>query len=143
MTEGFLSQDEINALLNGEIGKEEVSALTDVEKDLLGEIGNISMGTASTALSQIINCKVNITTPVVTTTTFEDLKEEFDIPNLALNIKYISGIDGENLLVMKIKFAGGRWTWKTTPNVLYFREEVDGERICLVCKGPTTSTFYM
>lgn len=106
MTEGFLSQDEINALLNGEIGKEEVSALTDVEKDLLGEIGNISMGTASTALSQIINCKVNITTPVVTTTTFEDLKEEFDIPNLALNIKYISGIDGENLLVMKIKDSG-------------------------------------
>ena len=39
-------------------------------------------------------------------------------------------------------FAGGHWTWKPTPNVLYFREEVDGARICLVCKGPTTSSFY-
>ena len=113
MTEGFLSQDEINALLNGEIEKEEKkeekkeeNTLTDIEKDLLGEIGNISMGTASTALSQIINCKVNITTPVVTYTTFENLREEFDIPNLALNIKYISGIEGENLLVMKIKDSG-------------------------------------
>lgn len=109
MTEGFLSQDEINALLNGEIENEEKNennTLTDIEKDLLGEIGNISMGTASTALSQIINCKVNITTPVVTSTTFEDLREEFDIPNLALNIKYISGIVGENLLVMKIKDSG-------------------------------------
>lgn len=107
MTEGFLSQDEINALLNGEIENEEDNnTLTDLEKDLLGEIGNISMGTASTALSQIINCKVNITTPVVTSTTFEDLREEFDIPNLALNIKYISGIVGENLLVMKISDSG-------------------------------------
>ncbi|CDM68699.1 Flagellar motor switch protein FliN [Clostridium bornimense] len=109
MTEGFLSQDEINALLNGEIENEEKkenTTLTDIEKDLLGEIGNISMGTASTALSQIINCKVNITTPVVTSTTFEDLREEFDIPNLALNIKYISGIVGQNLLVMKIKDSG-------------------------------------
>ena len=31
---------------------------------------------------------------------------------------------------------------ETYSNVLYFREEVDGARICLVCKGPTTSPFY-
>jgi len=105
MNDGFLSQDEIDSLLNGgESSKGEGSSseiFSDLEKDLLGEIGNISMGSASTALSQIINQPVNITTPVVTVTTLEKLKNEFTIPNIALDIKYISGIKGENLLVMK------------------------------------------
>ena len=71
MSNGFLSQEEIDSLLNGSsapmdsiasiesiepsrvVGDE--IAITDLDKDLLGEIGNISMGSASTALSQIIN----------------------------------------------------------------------------------------
>lgn len=52
----------------------ELPDLTDLEKDLLGEVGNISMGSASTALSTIINQQVNITTPVVSVTTLERLK---------------------------------------------------------------------
>ena len=55
--------------------------------------------------------------------------------------KYKVGL-GCLLLPVHWCFAGGRWTWKPTPKVLYFREEVDGARICLVCKGPTTSSFY-
>ena len=64
MSNGFLSQDEIDSLLGGEskeqkaadeaVRKEE-KVLTDIEKDLLGEIGNISMGSASTALYQCSN----------------------------------------------------------------------------------------
>lgn len=118
MSNGFLSQEEINALLNGdgsqgeEAKKEatdtelpELPDLTDLEKDLLGEVGNISMGSASTALSTIINQQVNITTPVVSVTTLERLKNSFEIPNIALEVKYTSGIVGENLLVMKIDDA--------------------------------------
>lgn len=108
MSNGFLSQEEIDSLLNGgglspEPPQEEI--LSDLEKDLLGEIGNISMGSASTALSQIINQQVNITTPVVTVTTLNKLKQEIQIPNIALEVKYISGITGENLLVMKVTDA--------------------------------------
>ena len=49
MSNGFLSQDEINSLLNGELNNDnEVEnneeLLSDLEKDLLGEVGNISMG---------------------------------------------------------------------------------------------------
>lgn len=120
---GFLSQEEIDALLNGggdnsnpqDDKKDEVKSetkdetknteLPDVEKDLLGEIGNISMGSASTALSTIINQPVNITTPIVTVTTLDDLKSEFNSPNIALEVKYTSGIVGENLLVMEVKDA--------------------------------------
>lgn len=108
MSNGFLSQEEIDSLLNGggmspEPPQEEI--LSDIEKDLLGEIGNISMGSASTALSQIINQQVNITTPVVSVTTLKTLKDNFQVPNIALEVKYISGISGENLLVMKITDA--------------------------------------
>jgi flagellar motor switch protein FliN/FliY len=108
MSNGFLSQEEIDSLLNGgglspEPPQEEM--LSDIEKDLLGEIGNISMGSASTALSTIINQQVNITTPVVTITTLRNLKESFHVPNIALEVEYISGIFGENLLVMKITDA--------------------------------------
>lgn len=122
---GFLSQEEIDALLNGggdeeESGKNEEKVseevdekkddsldvgLSDVEKDLLGEIGNISMGSASTALSTIINQPVNITTPVVTVTTLNDLKGGFKVPNIALEVKYTSGIVGENMLVMEVRDA--------------------------------------
>ena len=108
MSNGFLSQEEIDSLLNGGglnpiPSQEEI--LSDIEKDLLGEIGNISMGSASTALSQIINQQVNITTPVVAVTTLNNLKDDFHVPNIALEVRYTSGITGENLLVMKISDA--------------------------------------
>lgn len=108
MTDGFLSQEEIDSLLNGGGGNKEEpeEVFSDLEKDLLGEIGNISMGSASTALSQIINQPVNITTPIVSLTSFGELKNDFIIPYIALDIKYIEGIVGENLLVMKIRDAG-------------------------------------
>jgi flagellar motor switch protein FliN/FliY len=111
MGNGFLSQEEIDALLNGgdtqssPSEEPEIPELSDVEKDLLGEIGNISMGSASTALSTILGQMVNITTPIVTVTRLKDLKDEFHVPNIALEVKYTSGIVGENLLVMKLPDA--------------------------------------
>ncbi|WP_234119585.1 flagellar motor switch phosphatase FliY [Clostridium hydrogenum] len=116
MSDGFLSQEEIDSLLNGDgsnsdsgqqpdtnEGNNEI--LNDIEKDLLGEIGNISMGSASTALSTIIGQQVNITTPVVSVTKLNTLRETFEVPNVALDVKYTSGIAGENLLVMKVTDA--------------------------------------
>ena len=115
MSNNFLSQDEINALLAGEpmdmneaASEIEVSdeiedgSITETDKDLLGEIGNISMGSASTALYQLINQKVNITTPVVSVTTLRKIKEGFETPNIVLDIKYIDGIVGRNILIIKI-----------------------------------------
>ncbi|HEY8889418.1 MAG TPA: flagellar motor switch phosphatase FliY [Clostridium sp.] len=127
MSNGFLSQEEIDALLNGGdmspsedlIPDNEISAgvvdsgsniseepmqvfeLTDSEKDLLGEVGNISMGSASTALSTIVGQPVNIATPVVTVSTLRKLRATFEVPNIALDVKFTSGISGGNLLVMK------------------------------------------
>ena len=112
MSNGFLSQEEINSLLNGDSGKKDEdksvnkdNVLTDIEKDMLGEIGNISMGSASTALYQILNQKVNITTPVVTVTTLNEIKETFDAPTIVLDVEYTSGIIGRNLLIINVKDA--------------------------------------
>ena len=109
MSNGFLSQEEIDSLLNGggnSVEPAQVEILSDIEKDLLGEIGNITMGSASTALSTIIGQPVNITTPEVSVTKLSVLKSSFEVPNIALEVKYTSGIVGENLLVMKITDAG-------------------------------------
>lgn len=111
MNNGFLSQEEINSLLNGDGGQDltleddDKDILGDIEKDILGEVGNISMGSASTALSTIISQPVNITTPDVKVTTLGKLKDSFEVPNIALDVKYTSGIAGANLLVMKVTDA--------------------------------------
>ena len=114
MSNGFLSQEEIDSLLGGGDGKDQsvskeketnIEMLSDIEKDLLGEIGNISMGSASTALYQIINQKVNITTPVVTHTTLNDIKEGFATPTIILEVEYTTGIIGRNILIIKTEDA--------------------------------------
>ncbi|MGL4654611.1 MAG: flagellar motor switch phosphatase FliY [Sarcina sp.] len=110
MADGFLSQEEIDALLNGDSsndnnGNTSEPLFTEQDNDLLGEIGNISMGSASTALSQVINQSVNITTPVVSITTIGELKRQFAVPNILLEVQYTSGIVGKNILIMKIPDA--------------------------------------
>lgn len=109
MADGFLSQEEIDALLNGNSSESEANGNEDIftpqDCDLLGEVGNISMGSASTALSQVVNRAVNITTPVVTVTTIAELKNQFEVPNILLDVEYTSGIVGKNILIMKIPDA--------------------------------------
>ncbi len=105
MSNGFLSQEEIDLLLKGTEEIVEPTKISETEKDLLGEIGNISMGSASTALYQLINKQVNITTPKVRITTLREIKEEFKYPNIILDVKYISGITGRNILIMQTKDA--------------------------------------
>jgi flagellar motor switch protein FliN/FliY len=108
MSNGFLSQEEIDALLNGgDIMSEPTHSfeLTESEKDLLGEVGNISMGSASTALSTIVGQPVNIATPVVSVTTLKKLRAQYATPNIALDVRFVSGISGGNLLVIKTSDA--------------------------------------
>lgn len=121
--DGMLSQDEINALLNGmstvDDDTPDLSAdtsdgvatsadsavegfsLSDYEKDAVGEISNISMGTAATTLSSLLNQKVNITTPRVEVATWDELSAKYDRPCVMLQISYKEGLDGNNVLVLK------------------------------------------
>ncbi|KYH32635.1 flagellar motor switch phosphatase FliY [Neomoorella mulderi] len=102
----FLSQEEIDALLNGRLEPPAGEAtLTDLEKDTLGEIGNISMGSAATALSQILNKRVLITTPAVTVMTPAELFASFQVPYILVEVNFTEGLQGSNLLIMKVSDA--------------------------------------
>lgn len=116
--DGMLSQDEINALLSGmdpadaaasdapasdgsgQAASEEF-VLTDVEKDAVGEVANISMGSSATTLYSLVNRKVNITTPVVSMVNWKSVTEDYEKPCVFIQIHYTAGLDGSNILVLR------------------------------------------
>lgn len=101
--DGVLSQEEINALLNdpGASGPGSVNELTDVEKDEIGEIANICMGTAATTLFSLVNRKVEISTPVVSYSSWNNISSEYERPCVFIRIAYTEGLDGNNILILK------------------------------------------
>ena len=106
--DGMLSQEEINALLAGanvdglaDANTDGEETLTDEQKDAIGEISNISMGTAATTLSTLLNQTVNITTPKVTYMNWQELADSYDKPCVFLQISYTAGLEGNNVLVLK------------------------------------------
>ena len=114
--DGMLSQDEINALLSGmdpsdtssQPAEEPAAAvasadvtLDDVERDAVGEVANISMGSSATTLYSLVNRKVNITTPVVSMVTWENVIEDYVKPCVFIQIHYTAGLDGTNILVLR------------------------------------------
>ncbi|NLI11606.1 flagellar motor switch phosphatase FliY [Pelotomaculum propionicicum] len=94
---------ETSAIESG--AKEPEAGLTDEQKDALGEVGNICMGSASTTLSMLLNQKVNITSPRVTITSLKELFDSFAIPHITIFVRFIEGLSGFNLLIMKIQDA--------------------------------------
>jgi flagellar motor switch protein FliN len=111
MSDDMLSQDEIDALLRGSAEPEEDTEerkaiksndyISSIEEDALGEIGNISFGSSATALSTLLNQKVEITTPKVSIINKNYLEEEFPHPYVAIQVQYTEGFSGVNLLVIK------------------------------------------
>ena len=115
--DGMLSQEEINALLNGidsddssseavssedeQVSVELEEVLTSMEIDIMGELSNISMGTAATTLSSLVNQKVDITTPKVGVSTWQDLVDQYDRPCVFIQISYKEGINGNNVFILK------------------------------------------
>lgn len=124
----MLSQEEINALLAGgnmsdassegqaqenqaiDVQNNTVSsinevqfedALSDIEKDAIGEIGNISMGSAATTMFTLLQNRVEITTPRVMQTTIAELAKKYPIPFISVFVRYSVGINGTNLLILK------------------------------------------
>lgn len=109
VSDEMLSQDEIDALLRGtdDTADEKAASplvenyLTSMEQDALGEIGNISFGSSATALSTLLNQKVDITTPTVSLIERNKIQEEFPHPYVAIQVNYTEGFSGVNLLVIK------------------------------------------
>jgi len=106
VNDGLLTQEEIDSLLRGESVQASPpppasAGLNDIERDTLGEIGNISMGTSATTLSTLLRRKVSITTPKVVLTTREQMQGSYPMPYLVVEVQYREGLQGSNILVMK------------------------------------------
>lgn len=110
MNDGILSQEEIDALLRGDSPASSsdtpAALINDFEKDTLGEIGNISMGTAATTLSTLLRKKVSITTPEVIVSDRHELAASYEMPYVVVEVQYRQGLTGSNILVIKEHDAG-------------------------------------
>lgn len=116
MSKDYLSQEEIDALLRqsssepeteqpSEAGTQLSDFLSEMEQSALGEIGNITFGSAATALSTLLGKKVDITTPQVTIVRKDELPDIFPKPHVAVSVQYVDGFQGINSLVIKTKDA--------------------------------------
>ncbi len=111
----MMSQEEIEALLSmggteaapasstdtGASSADVQALLTDTEKDTLGEVGNICMGTAATTMYTLLGHRVDITTPRVSVYSPEDLLREYAAPYIAVEVQYTEGVLGNNLLLLR------------------------------------------
>lgn len=75
--------------------------LSHMEKETIAEVGNISLGAAASALSAILNRRVYITTPRLEMRAVNQVKESYPVPCLLVEVKYLSGLQGSNILLIK------------------------------------------
>jgi flagellar motor switch protein FliN/FliY len=75
--------------------------LTEMDTDVIGEVMNISMGAGATAMSTILDKKVNITTPRIETLRIEEFEFSYLEPVIGVLIKYVEGIEGTNILLLR------------------------------------------
>ncbi|MDY2996865.1 MAG: flagellar motor switch phosphatase FliY [Faecalimonas sp.] len=72
-----------------------------LEMDAIGEILNISLGASATAVSTMLNARVDITTPVVNVVEKEEFRMDRVEPAVGVEITYISGLQGKNIMLLK------------------------------------------
>ena len=106
MSDNFISQEEIDALLKkSQNSNLNDFTLSDVDKDIIGEVGNISMSTAATTLSTLLNKRVLITTPRVSWIPFRQVIDECKVPKVVANVRFKKGPKGNNLLMVDVEDA--------------------------------------
>lgn len=77
------------------------NCLSALEIDAVGEILNISLGASATAVSTMLNTRVDITTPVVNVVRKDEFKMDRVEPAIGVEITYISGLEGSNVMLLK------------------------------------------
>ena len=78
-----------------------IDGFGEVEMDAIGEIMNITMGSAATAISNMLSAKVWITTPQVNIINTDELSFPELEPSIIVRIKYTQGVAGQNVLILK------------------------------------------
>ncbi|MCL2840804.1 MAG: flagellar motor switch phosphatase FliY [Defluviitaleaceae bacterium] len=96
------SDDDAGSSLDSENNAiDEANLLSAEDQDVLGEIGNINMGTAATTLFTLLNQKVLITTPKVKLIDWGTLSSGYDRPTVGIKVGYREGLRGSNILILR------------------------------------------
>ena len=77
--------------------------MNSLEIDTIGEILNISMGSAATAVSTMLDRQVVISTPTVVMRKFNTLDYATLEPAMLVKISYVEGISGSNVMIFRQK----------------------------------------
>lgn len=88
-----MSEDKMNTNIDYNI--------SNSEKDALGEIGNICMGSCATTLSTLLGKRVTITTPQVSLCKRESIFDGYEKPLIVAQVAYIKGVEGNNVFLVK------------------------------------------
>ncbi|MGO5114636.1 flagellar motor switch protein FliN [Candidatus Avoscillospira sp. LCP25S3_F1] len=79
----------------------EQNIFSAMELDAIGEVMNISLGSSATAVSNLLDHRVDITTPSASLVSVEDFSLGALEPAIAVEIKYVSGLEGSNIMLLK------------------------------------------
>lgn len=79
----------------------EQNIFSTMELDAIGEVMNISLGSSATAVSNLLDHRVDITTPSASLVSVEDFTLGDLEPAIAVEIKYVSGLEGSNIMLLK------------------------------------------
>lgn len=114
MSDGILSQAELDALLAAveseggpQAGSERNASAGQMEelapetRDAVGEVGNISLGAAATALSKLVNRKVSITTPQVRLVHGRDIEQIIPPEQVLVRVEFSDGLRGESVFLLR------------------------------------------
>lgn len=77
------------------------NVFSPMELDAIGEIVNISLGSSATAVSNMLDHRVDITTPSVSVVPVEEFSLGDLEPAIGIEIKYVSGLEGSNIMLLK------------------------------------------
>ncbi len=75
--------------------------LSSIEIDAIGEVINISLGSSATAVSNMLNARVDITVPRVRVESYDEFQFKNLEPAIAVAIDYVVGITGNNIMILK------------------------------------------
>lgn len=109
LSDDFLSQEELDSLLNGlndesngDNNKENNNANSNMDRiiDMMSEVGNIAMGSGATTLSTLLRKKVKIESPQASIVKFKDIETNFEGQQLVITIDYKKGLEGINSFVL-------------------------------------------
>lgn len=74
---------------------------SDMERDVIGEVMNISLGSSATSLSTLLGKRVEITVPKVNVINATQFSYENLEPAIGVEINYVEGLNGVNLMIWK------------------------------------------